>query len=75
MSEISDKKRFQALIHQETYDKVNEFVKSNELITTKLCPGVLLEVGLNMFFTEVSKRPLEDIIVEYLTRDNGGVEQ
>ena len=67
MSKRQDKKRFSALIHPATYDKVDEFVKENELITSKLAPGSILEIGLNMFFKEVEKRPLEEIAVEYLT--------
>lgn len=66
----NNKKRFSALIHEDTYNNVNEFVKNNELITTRLVPGTILEIGLNMFFKELEKRPLEDIAVEYLTKDN-----
>ncbi len=71
MSNRTDKKRFSALIHKETYDKVNDFVKENELITARLVPGAVLEMGLNLFFKEVSKRPLEDIAIEYLKREPG----
>ena len=70
-----NKKRFSAFIHSETYDQVKTFVKENELITTRLTPGSVLEMGLNLFFKELEKRPLEDIAVEYLTNGNapGGV--
>ena len=71
------KKRFSALIHESTYNKVNEFVQNNELITARLVPGAVLEMGLNLFFKEVQQRPLEDIAVEYLTKSDadapGGV--
>jgi len=73
MSNRTNKKRFSALIHESTYNKVNEFVKNNELITAKLVPGAILEIGLNLFFKEVEKRPLEDIAVEYLTDAPGSV--
>ena len=72
MERANNKKRFSALIHKGTYDKVNEFVKNNELITTRLTPGSILEMGLNLFFKEIEKRPLEDIAVEYLTDGNAG---
>ena len=65
------KKRFSALINIKTYNKVSEFVKENELITTKLVPWTILEMGLNLFFKELEKRPLEDIAVEYLTNGKG----
>lgn len=68
----NNKKRFSALIHKNTYNNVSEFVKENELITTKLTPGTVLEMGLNLFFKELEKRPLEDIAVEYLTKGNAG---
>lgn len=67
MSQLKSKKRFNALIDERTYNKVSEFVKENELITTKLTPGSVLEMGLNLFFAELKKRPLEDMAVEYLT--------
>lgn len=72
MQKASNKKRFSALIHAETYDNVKKFTKENELITTQLTPGTILEIGLNLFFKEVEKRPLEDIAVEYLTSDAPG---
>ena len=72
MKNRSKKKRFSALIHESTYDKVNDFVKNNELITARLVPGAVLEMGLNLFFKEVSQRPLEEIAAEYLTDGNPG---
>ena len=77
MKKTNNKKRFSALIHEQTYNNVSEFVKNNELITTKLTPGSVLEMGLNLFFKELEKRALEEIAVEYLTRNlpanDGGV--
>ena len=72
---MNNKKRFSAFINENTYNNVKTFVKENELITTKLTPGTVLEIGLNLFFKELEKRPLEDIAVEYLTNGNaaGGV--
>lgn len=72
MTQRQNKKRFSALIHESTYNKVNEFVKENELITARLVPGAVLEMGLNLFFKELEKRPLEEIAVEYLTAIPGG---
>ena len=68
MKRTTNKKRFSALIHEETYNKVSEFVKENQLITTKLTPGSILEMSLNLFFKELETRKLEDIAVEYLTQ-------
>ena len=73
MKKATNKKRFNSFIHEETYNKVKEFTKENELITTNLNPSSILEIGLNMFFKEVEKRPLEEIAIEYLT-EKGGAE-
>ena len=73
MSKIGKKKRFNAAISETTYNKVSEFVKHNELITTRVTPGTILELGLKLFFKEVESRPLEDIAVEYLTDNRNGV--
>ena len=72
MSKIKDKKRFSALINAETYNKVSDFVNENTLITTRLTPGSVLEIGLNLFFKELESRPFEDIAVEYLIGYDGG---
>ncbi len=66
MERSKNKRRFSALIHEQTYNKVSEFVKENELITTRLTPGTILEIGLNLFFKELETKPLEDIAIEYL---------
>ena len=71
MTNRTNKKRFSALIHESTYNKVNEFVKNNELVTTRLSAGSVLEMALELFFQEVTHRPLTDIAVEYLV-NNGG---
>lgn len=70
MVRSKNKKRFSALIHESTYNMVSNFVKENELITTKLTPGSVLEMGILLFFKELEKRPLEDIAVEYMTNYN-----
>lgn len=75
MKRKTNKKRFSALIHEKTYNNVSEFVKNNELITTRLTPGSILEMGLNLFFKELETRPLEDIAVEYLTDGNPGANE
>lgn len=67
MNNRQNKKRFSALINESTYNRVNEFVRNNELITGKLVPGSILEIGLQLFFKEVEKRPFEELTVEYLT--------
>jgi len=69
MTKRTNKKRFNAFINEKTYNKVNEFVKNNELINARLVPGAVLEMGLALFFKELQTRSLEDIAVEYLIGD------
>lgn len=73
MKKTTNKRRLNAFIQSETYNKVTDFVKENELITTRLTPGTVVEIGLNLFFKELETRPLEDIAVEYLTKGTGAV--
>ena len=72
MTNRSNKKRFNAFINESTYNKVSEFVKNNELINGRLVPGTVLEIGLNMFFKELEKRPFEDIAIEFLADGKPG---
>ena len=66
MTKRQPKERFSALIHESTYNKVDSFVKENELITTRLAPGTVLEMALNLFFKELESRTLEEMAIEYL---------
>lgn len=72
MTNRTNKKRFNAFINESTYNKVDEFVRNNELITGRLVPGTVLEISLELFFKELQKRPLEDIAAEYLIGGKAG---
>ena len=72
MTNRTNKKRFNAFINENTYNKVDEFVKNNELITGRVVPVTILEIGLNLFFKELEKRPFEDIALEYLADGKPG---
>lgn len=69
MTNRTNKKRLCVWLPQNTYDNVHEFVKNNEIVTLRLAPGTLIEMSLNLFFNEVTKRPLEEIAIEYLAGD------
>ena len=80
MNNRQKKKRFSALITEQSYNKVNNFVKDNEIVTGKLAPGTILELGILLFFKELETRPFQDIVVEYLSNDSeiicgGGVDE
>ena len=76
MKNIKSKHRLGVWIDENTYTDLHRVCKTNRLLTGRLTPGVIVEIGLNLFFKELEKRPLEDIVVEYLTNGNapGGVE-
>ena len=75
MKNIKSKHRLGVWIDENTYTDLHRVCKTNRLLTGRLTPGVIVEIGLNLFFKELEKRPLEDIVVEYLTNGNapGGV--
>lgn len=74
---MSNKKRMSVWLNENTYEKTHEFAKNNDLITNRVSVGLIVEIALNLFFTEVEKRPIEDIVTQYLTNDGvnvGGLE-
>ena len=75
MNKINKKHRLGVWIEENSYTELHKICKTNRLLTGRLTPGVIVEIGLNLFFKELEKRPLEDIAVEYLTNGNapGGV--
>ena len=75
MKTIKSKHRLGVWIEENSYTELHKICKTNRLLTGRLTPGVIVEIGLNLFFKELEKRPLEDIAVEYLTNGNapGGV--
>ena len=75
MKKINNKHRLGVWIDENSYTELHKVCNTNRLLTGRLTPGVIVEIGLNLFFKELEKRPLEDIAVEYLTNGNapGGV--
>ena len=75
MTDINNKHRLGVWIDENTYTELHKICKTNRLLTGRLTPGVIVEIGLNLFFKELEKRPLEEIAIEYLTNGNapGGV--
>lgn len=67
MANRKNKKKMAVLINENTYNKLFDFVKNNELMTARLVPGLCVDMALSLFFKEVEKRPLEDIAVECLS--------
>ena len=75
MSKRESKRRFSALISEKSHSKVSNICKTQEIVNTKITPGTVLELGLLLLFRELENgRPLEDMIVEYLTGSGGAAE-
>ena len=68
MAKETKKHRLNVNIREKTYYDLKKFCDENELITTNLAMGTIVEVGLDLFFEEIRKRPLEDIITTYLNK-------
>lgn len=69
---VQSKERLNVRIRANTYRKLNDFCKENELVTTQLSKGTIVEMGLGLFFKEIQKRPLEDIAVEFISDIDSG---
>jgi hypothetical protein len=71
---VQTKERLNVRIRAKTYRKLNDFCKENELVTTQLSKGTIVEMGLGLFFKEIQKRPLEDIAVEFISDLDSGAD-
>ena len=72
MTNRQKKRKFCVLINDNTYRKVNDFVNNAEIVTGKVTPGTIVELGILQFFRELESRPFQDIVVEYLSVDRVG---
>lgn len=62
-----EKQRLNVYIKPETHKKLTEYVKDNRPFFTQLNKGTIVELGLILFFEELEKRPLEELMMEYLS--------
>ena len=69
-SNIKEKHRLNTYINMDTYEKLNEFIKNNEVITSKLSKGTVITIALNLLFNTVERRDLSLLMMEYLQDQN-----
>lgn len=69
-SNIKEKHRLNTYINMDTYDKLNEFIKNNEVITSKLSKGTVITIALNLLFKTAEHRDLSLLMMEYLQDHN-----
>ena len=69
MNNIKEKHRLNTNINIDTYEKLDEFIRNNEVITSKLSKGTVITIALNLLFKTAQSRDLSDLMLEYL-QDN-----
>lgn len=67
---IKTKHRLNTNINIDTYEKLNEFIKNNEVITSKLSKGTVITIALNLLFKTAEHRDLSLLMMEYLQDQN-----
>ena len=65
-SNIKEKHRLNTNINIDTYKALNEFIKNNEVITSKLSKGTVITIALNLLFKTAEHRDLSQLMMEYL---------
>ena len=63
---IKAKHRLNTNINMDTYEKLNEFIKNNEVITSKLSKGTVITIALNLLFKTTEQTDISQLMMEYL---------
>lgn len=69
MVNIKEKHRLGVHLNTDTYNELNDFIRNNELVTSKLSKGTVITLALNMLFKTAEHRDISDLMMEYL-QDN-----
>ena len=67
---IKTKHRLNTNINIDTYNELDEFIKNNEVITSKLSKGTIITIALNLLFKTAEHRDLSQLMMEYLQDHN-----
>lgn len=70
MSNIKEKHRLNTNINIDTYEKLNEFIKNNEVITSKLNKGTVITIALNLLYKTTEHTDISQLMMEYLQDNN-----
>lgn len=70
MSNIKEKHRLNTFINMDTYDSLNDFIKNNEVITSKLSKGTVITIALNILFKTAEHTDISQLMMEYLQDHN-----
>lgn len=70
MSNIKEKHRLNTFINMDTYNTLNDFIKNNEVITSKLSKGTVITIALNILFKTAEHTDISQLMMEYLQDHN-----
>lgn len=70
MTNIKEKHRLNTFINMDTYDSLNDFIKNNEVITSKLSKGTVITIALNLLFKTTEHTDISQLMMEYLQDHN-----
>ena len=70
MTNIKEKHRLNTFINMDTYDNLNDFIKNNEVITSKLNKGTVITLALNLLYKTTEHTDISQLMMEYLQDHN-----
>lgn len=70
MSNTKKKHRLNTNINMDTYDELNDFIKNNEVITSKLNKGTVITIALNLLYKTTEHTDISQLMMEYLQDHN-----
>ena len=70
MSNKQKKHRLNTNINMDTYDELNDFIKNNEVITSKLNKGTVITIALNLLYKTTEHTDISQLMMEYLQDHN-----
>lgn len=70
MSNKQKKHRLNTHINMDTYDELNDFIRNNEVITSKLNKGTVITIALNLLYKTAEHTDISQLMMEYLQDHN-----
>ena len=70
MANIKENLRLGVHLNTDTYNELSDFIRNNELVTSKLSKGTVITLALNMLFKTAEHRDISDLMMEYLQDHN-----
>ena len=74
MTKKQEKHRLNTNINMDTYNELNDFIKNNEVITSKLNKGTVITIALNLLYKTTEHTDISQLMMEYLQDHNNTAE-